>query len=93
MAVPEPAEFWPHLLSGGVGTALGVLGTIIVAVLNRQPTMASVIDAHIRVLIESYEKHVADLQREIKKLEAKVDTLTSALASAQNHRPGSDGSR
>ncbi|ACK51977.1 hypothetical protein Msil_3067 [Methylocella silvestris BL2] len=89
MAVPDAPDFWSNVLPGGVGTALGVLGTIIVAVLNRQPSMATIVDARIRTLIEGYEKHVDDLQREIRKLEAKVDTLTRALAAAHAYRfPG-----
>ncbi|PNG25520.1 hypothetical protein [Methylocella silvestris] len=86
MAVPDATDVWSNIVSGGVGTALGVLGTIIVAVLNRQPSMATIVDARIRTLIEGYEKHVEDLQHEIQKLEAKVDTLTRALAAAHAYR-------
>jgi hypothetical protein len=35
-----------------------VLGTVIVALINRQPPMVALIDARIRTLIEGYEKHI-----------------------------------
>ena len=41
--------------------------------------MAALVDARIRMLIEGYEKRIADLQNEIRKLETKVDALTVAL--------------
>lgn len=80
-------EIWSSLGSGLLGAALGALGTVIVALINRQPPMASLIDARIRTLIEGYEKHVNDLQLEIQKLEAKVDALTKALDEARMGRP------
>ncbi|WP_374308812.1 hypothetical protein [Methylocella sp.] len=86
MAVPDSGDFWPNLFSGGVGAALGALGTVVVAVLNRQPAMASLVDARIRTLIESYERHVGDLQRQIRQLESKVDMLTRALEEAGDRR-------
>ncbi len=82
MAVPE-GDIWTAVGAGGLGTALGILGTIIVALINRQPPMAALIDSRIRTLIEGYEKHVDDLQREIRKLERKVDALTRALEEAR----------
>jgi uncharacterized protein YlxW (UPF0749 family) len=85
MAVLE-GDAWTTLGAGGIGTALGVFGTIIVALINRQPPMAVLIDARIRTLIEGYEKHVSDLQQEIRKLEAKVDALTRALDEARTDR-------
>lgn len=82
MAVPEN-DIWTTLGAGGIGTALGVIGTIIVALINRQPPMAVLVDARIRTLIEGYEKHVTDLQQEIQKLETKVNALTRALDAAR----------
>lgn len=77
---------WNSLGSGLLGAALGVLGTVIVALINRQPPMAAIIDARIRTLIEGYEKHVNDLRMEIGKLEAKVNALTKALEEARLER-------
>ncbi len=48
--------------------------------------MASLIDARIRILIESYEKRIAAMQDEIVKLEEKVDALTAALEDARTRR-------
>ena len=83
-------DVWTSLWTGGIGATLGVLGTVIVALINRQPPMAALIDARIRILIEGYEKHVTDLQAEIRKLEAKVDALTRALEEARMDRAARD---
>lgn len=87
MAANE-GDIWSNVLSGSVGAALGVIGTAIVALINRQPPLAALIDARIRTLIEGYEKHVNDLQTEIRKLETKVDALTRALDRARMDRAG-----
>ena len=80
------SDMWNNLLSGSAGAVLGILGTVIVALINRQPPMAALIDARIRTLIEGYEKHISDLQTEIRKLESKVDALTRALEDARTER-------
>lgn len=93
MAVSEQGDFWPHLLSGGVGTALGVVGTIVLAFVNRQPAMSALVDARIKMLIESYEARaqvydereaayeaeIAGLRQRIRSLEDKIDRLTCSL--------------
>jgi hypothetical protein len=79
-------DIWYNLLSGSAGAVLGIFGTIIVALINRQPPMAALIDARIRMLIEGYEKHISDLRTEIRKLEMKVDALTKALEQARMER-------
>ena len=85
MSVPEGNDIWATIGAGGIGTALGVFGTIVVALINRQPPMAVLIDSRIRTLIEGYDKHINDLQEEIRKLEAKVNALTAELEQcAQN---------
>lgn len=72
-------DIWTTLGAGGLGAAIGVIGTVLTALINRQPPMAAMIDARIRLLIEGYEKRINDLQREIRKLEQKIDALTTAL--------------
>jgi hypothetical protein len=79
MSVPESNDIWATIGAGGIGTALGIFGTIVVALINRQPPMAVLIDSRIRTLIEGYDKHINDLQEEIQKLEAKVNALTAEL--------------
>jgi len=37
--------------------------------------MAALVDSRIRMLIDGYERRIADLQEEIQRLEAKVDAL------------------
>jgi hypothetical protein len=72
--------------AGGLGALIGVVGTILTALINRQPPLAALVDARIRVLIEGYERRISELQREIDKLEAKVDALTKALDAARSRR-------
>ncbi|WP_395664550.1 hypothetical protein [Methylocella sp.] len=89
MAVSESAEFWPQALAGGLGAALGVVGTVLVALVNRQPPMAALVDARIRTLIESYERHIGDLRGQIARLETRVDVLKKELdAAAKRKAPG-----
>ena len=85
-------NIWSALGAGGVGAMIGVMGTILTAVINRQPAMAAMIDARIRTLIEGYEKRINDLQHEIAKLESKVDALTRALDEAHLGHGVGDGS-
>jgi hypothetical protein len=56
----------------GIGGLIGVIGTIIVALVNKQPPMAALIDARIRLLIEKYEYRIAEL-------EDRVEDLTQEL--------------
>ncbi len=72
---------------GSLGAILGSLAIIIAALIRRQSSMAALIDARIRTLIEVYEKRIDGLQREIEKLECKVDILTAALEKARNNQP------
>jgi hypothetical protein len=39
--------------------------------------MSSLIDARIRILIDGYEKRIAELQQEVIKLEQKLDAHTA----------------
>lgn len=74
---------WLAWGAGVFGAAIGVAGTVVTALINRQPPMAALVDARIRVLIESYESRISELQQEVLKLEAKVDALTKALQQAK----------
>ncbi|HUB63152.1 MAG TPA: hypothetical protein VL996_01670 [Methylocella sp.] len=74
----------PHRLSapgGGqvCGAAVGACSTALGNIFRSRASMAALVDARIRILIEGYEKRIADLQNEIRKLETKVDALTVAL--------------
>jgi hypothetical protein len=90
MMMESNSAIWNTLGAGGVGAMIGVVGTILTALINRQPPMAAMIDARIRTLIEGYEKRISDLQHEITKLEGKIDALTRALEEARVDR-GSAG--
>ncbi|WOJ88075.1 hypothetical protein RZS28_09410 [Methylocapsa polymorpha] len=86
MMTDGSGNFWSTLGAGGFGALIGVIGTILTAMINRQPPMAAMIDARIRTLIEGYERRISDLQHEIAKLEGKIDGLTRALEDARIHR-------
>lgn len=73
------SSIWGTLSVAGVGAALGVLGTILTALINRQQPMAALVDARIRLLIERYERRIIELEAEIAKLEQKVNALTKDL--------------
>lgn len=77
---------WTALGAGVFGAVIGIVGTVATALINRQPPMAALVDARIRVLIESYESRISELQDEVVKLEAKVDALTKALKQAKPFR-------
>ncbi|MEJ0095720.1 MAG: hypothetical protein WDN46_20625 [Methylocella sp.] len=94
---PNENDLFGAVVSGNVGQLLGVgslgailgsLAIIIAALIRRQSSMAALIDARIRTLIEVYERRINDLQREIEKLESKVDILSEALEKARNQPPG-----
>jgi hypothetical protein len=80
-------DFWITAgTSVGLGGIFGSISTIVVTLLRHRGSMASLIDARIRILIESYEKRIAAMQDEIVKLEEKVDALTAALEDARTRR-------
>lgn len=86
MIGPEGGGSWTTLGAGVIGAAIGVVGTVVTALINRQPPMAALVDARIRVLINSYESRISELHEEVFKLEAKVDALTKALQQAKPFR-------
>lgn len=63
----------------GIGAIIGIIGTILTALINKQHPMAALVDARIRLLIEGYERKINELQAEITVLELKVDALTKEL--------------
>jgi hypothetical protein len=80
-------DFWITAgTSMGLGGIFGSISTVIISLIRHRGSMASLIDARIRILIESYEKRIAELQNEIMMLEQKVDALTVALDDAKSRR-------
>lgn len=74
---------WETVGVAGIGAAVGIVGTIFTALINKQHPMAALVDARIRLLIEGYERRINELQSEIAKLELKVDALTKELERAR----------
>ncbi|MCI0734795.1 MAG: hypothetical protein L0Y50_00715 [Beijerinckiaceae bacterium] len=73
------SNFWGTLGVAGMGAALGVIGTVLTALINKQHPMAALVYARIRLLIDGYERRIVELEAEIAKLEQKVDALTKDL--------------
>ncbi|MGH6842392.1 MAG: hypothetical protein ACREDV_09935 [Methylocella sp.] len=70
-----PDNTWTPAWTGIGGMFLGVIATIIVALINRQPPMAALVDARIKLLIGEYEKRIAHLQAEIAELRRELDAV------------------
>jgi septal ring factor EnvC (AmiA/AmiB activator) len=77
--------YWPTVVAGLCGTALGALGTVFAAFINRKPALAAVVDTRIRVLIEAYERTIGELRSEIGKLEAKIDVYEKTIGELRDH--------
>lgn len=72
--------------AGGLVALIGGVGTILTALINRQPPLAAIVDARIRVLIEGYERRISELEQEVHRLEARVDALSQALEASRSRR-------
>jgi hypothetical protein len=70
-------EFWVTAgTSMGLGGVVGPIRTVNVALVRHRGSMSSLIDAQIRILIESYERRIAELKDKILRLESKIDAMT-----------------
>jgi len=69
------AGTWTAVLSGALGGILGVIGTVLTAMIHNQSPMAALVDARTRTLISGYEARLADLKAENARLEMKIAML------------------
>ncbi len=77
-AEPLDSSFWTVVAA--IGAAAITWGaTTIGHLFQSRASMAALVDARIRTLIDGYERRIADLQGEIRILEGKVDALGSQL--------------
>jgi peptidoglycan hydrolase CwlO-like protein len=76
---------WETIIAGLFGTLVGAMATVFAALINRKPSLAAVIDARIRVLIETYEKTIAELRGEIGNLEGKIDIYERTIRELRDH--------
>ncbi len=72
------SNYWAALTGIG-GLVVGSIGTALGHLFNSRASMAALVDARIRMLIDGYERRIVDLQDEIRRLEGKVDALTATL--------------
>ncbi|HXW72380.1 MAG TPA: bZIP transcription factor [Methylocella sp.] len=72
--MPSDQSFWT-VTAAVCGAFVGSIGTIIGHLVRGRASMAALVDSRIRMLIDGYERRIADLQEEIQRLEAKVDAL------------------
>ncbi|MGP0060258.1 MAG: hypothetical protein ACLPID_13325 [Beijerinckiaceae bacterium] len=77
--------FWSTIAAGLCGTLIGASATIMSALINRQPRLAAIVDARIRVLLEIYEKTIGELRSEILKLEDKIDIYENTIRELRDH--------
>ncbi|MEJ0096067.1 MAG: hypothetical protein WDN46_22440 [Methylocella sp.] len=84
-----------QLLGAG---SIGAIAIIVVALIKRQPPMAVLIDARMKILIDSYQKHidacekiitgymeqVDDLKHQVDELAATIDRLSKELDKARD---------
>jgi hypothetical protein len=78
MTVESDQWFW-NVAAAICGAIVGAFGTTFGQLFRSRASMAALVDARIRLLIDGYELRIADLQDEIRRLESKVDALTNAL--------------
>ncbi|HUB64376.1 MAG TPA: hypothetical protein VL996_08015 [Methylocella sp.] len=79
MATEIPDQGYWTVVAAICGAAIGAGGTALNNIFRSRSSMAALVDARIRMLIDGYEKRIADLQDEIRRLEGKVDALTNVL--------------
>ena len=77
--------FWITFVAGLFGTLIGSIATIIAAMISRQPTLATVIDARMAVLMQIYEKTIGELRAEIGMLEEKIDVYERTIHDLRDH--------
>ncbi|TAL80277.1 MAG: hypothetical protein EPN75_07855 [Beijerinckiaceae bacterium] len=73
------------LAVGFAGTLIGAVSAIVVALIDRQPSLAATVDAHIGVLIEIYERTIGELRAEIGRLEEKIDYYEKTISDLRDH--------
>ena len=77
--------FWSTIAAGLFGTMIGASATIMSALIKRQPGLAAIVDARIRVLLETYEKTIGELRSEIGTLEGKIDIYEKTIRELRDH--------
>ncbi len=80
-----PTGFWVPLLSRRLRTLIGSIATITAALINRQPTPASILDSRIVTLMQIYEKTIGELRIEIARLQEKIDIYERTVMDLRDH--------
>lgn len=78
MTVESEQGFWT-VAAAICGAVVGAIGSTLAQLFKNRASMAALVDARIRMLIDGYERRIIDLQDEIRRLEGKIDALTKAL--------------
>jgi peptidoglycan hydrolase CwlO-like protein len=76
---------WSTIVAGLCGALLGASATLMSALINRKPALAAIVDARIRVLLETYEKTIGELRGEIGKFEGKIDIYERTIEELRDH--------
>ena len=84
-AVPMPNGIWLPLIAGLFGTLAGSIATILSAFINRQPTLASILDSRIATVMQIYERTIGELRTEICRLQEKIDIYEKTIMDLRDH--------
>jgi hypothetical protein len=80
-----PDGVWLPLLAGLFGTLAGAIATILSALINRQPTLAAVLDSRIAIVMQIYERTIGELRTEICRLQEKIDVYEKTILELRDH--------
>jgi len=80
-----PDGIWLPLIAGLFGTLAGSIATILSAFINRQPTLASVLDSRIATVMQIYERTIGELRTEICRLQEKIDVYEKTIMDLRDH--------
>jgi hypothetical protein len=80
-----PDGIWLPLLAGLFGTLAGAIATILSAFINRQPTLAAVLDSRIAIVMQIYERTIGELRTEICRLQEKIDVYEKTILELRDH--------
>ena len=80
-----PNGIWLPLVAGLFGTLAGSLATILSALINRQPTLASILNSRIATVMQIYERTIGELRTEICRLQEKIDIYEKTIMDLRDH--------
>jgi hypothetical protein len=71
--VPDAGSGIWTMIAGGLGTAIGVTGTLLVALVNRRSAIETMINTRLAALLDRQAKEIEDLRARIEQLESELE--------------------